>query len=177
MNAIPKSVNSTRDTTREAEFESIFLEHWSRIYQIIFQLVGDPAEAEDIALETFWRLWKHTPAQKNLGGWLYRVAINLGYNALRSRHRRTVYEERARPDHDSDPEAKVEQDEQRSRVQQILKGMPPRESQLLILKHSGLSYKEIAETLGLSVNSIGSLLLRAEEGFEKRFSKDALLKF
>ena len=171
MNAISKSVDATRDEARQAEFESIFLEHWSRLYRIIFRVVGDHAEAEDIALETFWRLWTHNPSQKNLGGWLYRVAINLGYNALRSRQRRTVYEERSRPDQDSDPEAQIESDEQRSRVRQILKGMPTRDSQLLILKHSGLSYKEIAETLGISVNSVGSLLLRAEDEFEKRFEK------
>lgn len=169
MNAVPKSVNATRESAREAEFESIFLEHWSRLYRIIFRVVGDQAEAEDIALETFWRLWTHNPPQKNLGGWLYRVAINLGYNALRSRQRRAVYEERSRPDQDSDPEAQVESDEQRSRVRQILKGMPTRDSQLLILKHSGLSYKEIAETLGVSVNSVGSLLLRAEQEFIKRY--------
>ena len=169
MNAVPKSVTSTRESARDAEFESVFLEHWSRLYRIIFRVVGDQAEAEDIALETFWRLWTHNPPQKNLGGWLYRVAINLGYNALRARQRRVVYEERARPDQDSDPEAQVESDEQRSRVRQILKGMPTRDSQLLILKHSGLSYKEIAETLGVSVNSVGSLLLRAEQEFIKRY--------
>jgi len=170
MNAVPKSANAARESAREAEFESVFLEHWSRLYGIVFRVVGDHAEAEDIAIETFWRLWTHNPSQKNLGGWLYRVAINLGYNALRSRHRRTVYEERSRPEDDPDPEAQIESDEQRSRVRQILKGMPTRDSQLLILKHSGLSYKEIAEALGVSVNSVGSLLLRAEQEFEKRFS-------
>lgn len=172
MNAIPKSAAFVQDKTRhDAEFESVFVENWSRIYRILYQLVGDHAEAEDIALETFWQLWQHEPAQKNLGGWLYRVATNLGYNALRSRHRRASYEERALPDHEIDPETQVEQAEQQTRVRQILKGMPTRDSQLLILKHSGLSYKEIADSLGISVNSVGSLLLRAEGEFEQRYTE------
>jgi transcriptional regulator len=42
-------------------------------------------------------------------------------------------------------------------------------SQLLILRHSGMSYKEIAETLKLAPASIGPLLLRAEREFEKHY--------
>ncbi|MBI4788427.1 MAG: RNA polymerase subunit sigma-24, partial [Chloroflexi bacterium] len=80
----------------EAAFETIFLEHYSRVYGVLFRLVGDRAEAEDLALETFWRLWERAPAQaENLGGWLYRVAVNLGYNALRAAKRRAQYEDQA----------------------------------------------------------------------------------
>jgi DNA-directed RNA polymerase specialized sigma24 family protein len=38
------------------DFESLFREHWPRLYGVIYRLVGDHAEAEDLALESFWRL-------------------------------------------------------------------------------------------------------------------------
>ena len=68
------------------DFETIFVEQWSRVYGVVFRLVGDKAEAEDLALETFWQLHRNPPAKReNLNGWLYRVAVNLGLNALRAR--------------------------------------------------------------------------------------------
>ena len=63
------------------QFETIFLENWPRVYGLLFRLVGDQAEAEDLALETFMRLYQRPPVNNpalNLGGWLHRVAVNLG---------------------------------------------------------------------------------------------------
>ena len=159
----------------EAAFETIFLEHYSRVYGVLFRLVGDRAEAEDLALETFWRLWERAPAHAgNIGGWLYRVAVNLGYNALRAAKRRAQYEEQAGRDAldinaPPDPAHEAERAEERARARAVLRQLPPRDAQLLVLKHSGLSYKEIAAALGVSPNSVGTLLARAEKEFEKHF--------
>src|SRR5258707_12772057 len=78
---------------REAEFDAAFTEHYGRVYSVMFRLLGDRAQAEDLAVETFWRLWERAPQRReNLGGWLYRVALRLGYNALRAARRRERYE-------------------------------------------------------------------------------------
>jgi RNA polymerase sigma-70 factor, ECF subfamily len=152
-------------------FEDLFLRHWAQVFGVLFRLTGDRAEAEDLALETFWRLWQRPPSQEqSLGGWLYRVATNLGYNALRSAGRRLHYEQNAGRDAlDStgapNPAGEVERSETRARVQQVLGQMPARQAQLLILRHSGLSYQEIAEALHLSPSSVGTLLGRAEKEF------------
>ena len=75
------------------ELETVFEEHWSRVYNVVFRLVGDQDEAQDLALETFWQYYRKPPAKReNLSGWLYRVALNLGFNALRARKRRSQYE-------------------------------------------------------------------------------------
>jgi DNA-directed RNA polymerase specialized sigma24 family protein len=47
--------------------------------------------------------------------------------------------------------------------------MAPRQAQLLVLRHTGLAYKDIAAALGVSTNSIGALLARAEREFERRY--------
>ena len=75
--------------TDATEFDAVFLENWQTVYRVLVRLVGDPAEAEDLALETFWQLYHRPPVNSNgLGGWLYRVAMNLGLNAIRARKRR-----------------------------------------------------------------------------------------
>jgi RNA polymerase sigma-70 factor (ECF subfamily) len=155
-------------------FEDLFDQHWNRVWGVLFRLTGDQDEAEDLALEAFWRLYRRPPQDLNLAGWLYRVATHLGLNALRSRKRRRRYEEEAgyleaNPRDRFDPAAEVELAEQRRSVRQVLAGMNARSAQLLVLRHSGLSYAEIAAALGVAATSIGTLLARAEADFEKRY--------
>lgn len=169
----------TLPSTDTTDFESIFLEYWPRVYSVLLQLVGDQAEAEDLALETFWRLYDRPPQNQeslNLGGWLYRVATNLGLNALRSRKRRKQYELEAgkwdvEERSDADPAEALIRAEERRRVRRVLSGMDRRQAQLLLLRHSGLTYKALAAVLSVSANSIGTLLVRAEREFEKRYRK------
>ena len=76
-------------------FEALFQEHWTSVYRILRRLVGDPAEAEDLALEAFLRLYRHNqtkPQVQNTAGWLYQVATRLGLNSIRDWKRREQYE-------------------------------------------------------------------------------------
>lgn len=165
-----------RETTQDTScsFEAIFNEHWPRVYGVIFRLVGERAEAEDLTLDVFWRLHCRPPGDlSNLGSWLYRVGTNLGLNALRARKRRVRYEEEAGRmtlEHGAaDPAFEVERSEERRRVRLVLARMKPRSAKLLVLRYSGLSYAEMAATLGVSPGSVGTLLVRAESEFEKRY--------
>ena len=72
---------------------------------------------------------------------------------------------------DADPERAVADAEDRRRARRVLRDMDQRQAQLLILRHSGLSYRELAAALGVSENSIGTLLVRAEREFEKRYRR------
>jgi RNA polymerase sigma-70 factor (ECF subfamily) len=171
-----RSEEERADQKKRAAFEDLFLQYWDKIYGVLFRLTGDGAEAEDLALETFVRLWQRPPAQdQTLAGWLYRVATNLGYNALRSAGRRTRYELDAGLDainesgSSPNPAKEAERSEERQHVQQILQQMQARQAQLLILRHSGLSYQEIAETLNVAPASVGTLLVRAEKEFVRLY--------
>jgi RNA polymerase sigma-70 factor (ECF subfamily) len=174
MTVTSKDINFRAQSATQ-DFETIFVEHWSRVYGVIFRLVGDKAEAEDLALETFWRLYRNPPSQReNLGGWLYRVAVNLGLNALRARKRRTHYEEEAGSlafdiHQPYEPENEVERAERRREVQAVLVRMKPRSAKLLVLRHSGLSYKELAAVIKVKPSSVGKLLARAEDEFERSY--------
>jgi RNA polymerase sigma-70 factor (ECF subfamily) len=160
---------------REAAFEAAFGEHYARVFGVVYRVVGDRAEAEDLALEAFWRLWERAPARvENLGGWLYRVALRLGYNALRAAKRRAQHEEAAGRealdfDPPPDPAREAERSVEQARVRAVLSRLPEREAQLLLLRASGLAYKEIAAALQLAPGSIGTLLARAEQEFERLY--------
>jgi RNA polymerase sigma-70 factor (ECF subfamily) len=157
-------------------FEVAFRQNWSRVCGLLARLVGDDDEAEDLALEVFWRLYRRDLAESDqpVGGWLYRVATNLGYNALRDRQRRKRYEEEAaRQDlynhSQPSPAGAAETALERETVRKVLSQMKPRHAQILMLRHSGLSYTEIAEALEISKGSVGTLLARAEAEFEKGY--------
>lgn len=158
-------------------FETLFLEHWAHVYRLLCRLVGDPAEAEDLALETFLRLYQKAPLDENgfnPGGWLHRVATNLGLHSIRSWKRRERYEldagKYALEENEQESPAEVlARKEERRLARLALAQMNERQSRLLILRHAGSSYREIAESLKLSPASIGPLLLRAEREFEKRY--------
>jgi RNA polymerase sigma-70 factor, ECF subfamily len=173
-----RSAEEQSDPQERTSFEDLFLQHWDRIYGVLFRLTGDRAEAEDLALETFLRLWQRPPAQdQTLAGWLYRVATNLGYNALRSAGRRSRHELDAGKEAlaanagSPNPAKEAERNEDRQRVQQVLQQMQERQAQLLVLRHSGMSYQEIAETLNISPASVGTLLVRAERNFVRLYEK------
>jgi len=166
------------DQVTEQDFEALFAEHWGKVYAVLLRLVGDPSEAEDLALEVFWRLYQHPTGEKDrlhLVGWLYRVATNLGYNALRSRKRRNHYEDRAGLEYltersISDPATLTESGLMRQQVHNVLSRMKSRSARLLVLRYSGFSYAEIAAILKVSPSSVGTLLARAEREFEAVFN-------
>ena len=174
-----RALSGVTPKKEKSQFDSVFAENWQKICRVIVRIVGDADEAQDLALETFWQLYRRPPTNdsaQNLGGWLYRVATNLGLNALRSRKRRAQYETQAgmrRIENDSSTDTfdVVTAEEERMRVRAVLGQMDERQAQLLILRYSGLSYKELATTLGVSANSIGTLLVRAEREFEKRYKE------
>jgi RNA polymerase sigma-70 factor (ECF subfamily) len=168
--------NASAESVSEA-FETLFREHWAHVYRVLNRLVGDPAEAEDLALETFVRLYQRYPLRENEsnpGGWLHRVATNLGLHSIRSWKRRERYELTAgkyalQETAGVRPAEIMAQEEDRRLVRLALAQMNERQSQLLVMRYSGLSYKEIAGALKLAPTSIGPLLLRAEREFEKRY--------
>ena len=160
----------------QSSFDELFLRYYSRIYDVVFRLTGDSAEADDIAQEAFIRLYRQPlpPGREhNVGGWLYRVAVNLGYNALRAARRRNTYEMAQESALSADPEAVVTQHDERDRARAVLAELPPQQAQLLMLRHAGLSYKELALALDVAPTSIGTLLARAERAFEARYRATA----
>ncbi len=157
-------------------FEHLFHDYWSPVCRLLTRLVIDPAEAEDLALETFFRLYQRQPLPEefNTRGWLLRVATNLALQSIRSFRRREHYEIAAgRGALEETPENRPSEifarDEDHGFARLALAQMNPRQAELLTMRYSGMTYKEIAAALNLSPTSIGPLLLRAEREFARRY--------
>ena len=152
-----------------AAFERLFLRHYGQVYRVLYSLMGNHEEAEDLAQETFMALCYHPPARETnatLVAWLCRVALNKGYNALRGQRRAQQRIERfAEPPAHVDPHAELLRAEERARVRAAIAQLPERQGRLLLLRHAGLSYAEIAGALELAPGSVGTLLARAERAF------------
>ena len=165
----------------EEEFEALYLALFEGVYRLLVRITGSPAEAEDLVQETFLRCYRQRPGKgkPSVRPWLFRVAMNLGYNARRDRRRREArHAEAARESigaRADDPIESIAREEERRRVRQALDRLPPRQSQTLLLRHAGLSYREVAEALELSPGSVGTLLSRAEAAFEKAYRKPAAI--
>ncbi|MCU1237297.1 MAG: polymerase, sigma-24 subunit, subfamily, partial [Candidatus Solibacter sp.] len=104
-------------------------------------------------------------------GWLYRSAVRVALNELRRQTRATRHESLA----DTTPGAPTPEDihalrEQQEQVRTVLAALDSRQSELLILRGSGLSYDELASALDLNPASVGTLLSRAQHTFRQEFS-------
>ena len=159
----------------ESEFRDIFFEHYPRIVGVLMRVLGERSRAEELANDVLWRLYCQ-PAlapNGNVGGWLYRTATNLGIDALRASLRRSQYEDqagRAAQEKDAEgPLGEVLREERCRKVRSVLAELKPAQAQLLILRASGFSYKEIAGALAINSTGIGTMLNRAEAAFRQRY--------
>jgi len=164
----------------EASFEALYRAHYARVVGVLRPLVGD--EADDLAQEVFLRLLQRPPRAQDtdLGAWLYRVATNLGYNALRASKRRAAYRGLlarlvggAGWEPEPEPEAEAIQAEASRQVRRALAQLTQQQASILALRYNGLSYREIAAALGVAPASVGTLLARAEASFERVYRRMA----
>jgi RNA polymerase sigma-70 factor (ECF subfamily) len=155
------------------DLESTFRAHYERMARVIARVVHDPARAEELAVEVFLKWWRIRPAYgEDAGGWLYRAAVRMALDELRRRARRERYERLLgflrRP---QTPEEISVERERQEQVRAVLRSLPVRQAEMLLLRGEGLSYGELASALELNPASVGNLLGRAQEAFRKEYGK------
>lgn len=164
-------------------FPELVVEHQRLVFGIALRVVGDSA-AEDVAQEVFvraYRALKRYPAERVLGmrlrPWLGRMTLNLARNLLRGRRREVDIADVVESVHSADegPGQLVQRREDQRMWARLLAGLPPRYRMAVTLRHvDGLSYAELAQTLGRPVGSAksdvhrGMALLRAAYDAEQR---------
>lgn len=138
-----------------------------RLMSLGVRMLGEAAEAEDMAQEAFLRVWKQAPkwrpGQARFDTWLHRVALNLCYDRLRLRRRREVVTDNVpeRPDPASSAEQGLQAQETSRRVAEALQRLPDRQREAIVLCHyQELGNIEAAAVMGVSVEALESLLGR-----------------
>ena len=170
----PAGANASRT---DAWFDALFQEHYPRMVGMLARLTGDRAHAEEIAADVFCKLARRPAlfqSRDGLTAWAWRAATNAGLDALRLDSRRRRWEQAAGAEslRVSEPAGALDEmlrDERCTRVRTVLAALKPRDAQLLLLRANGLAYRELAQTLGIEARSVGTLLARAEQAFERKF--------
>lgn len=158
------------------DLEMAFRMHYARVTRVIKRVVSDQGRAEELAVEVFLKLWRNQKAQgENIEGWLYRTAVRIGLDELRSRTRRARYESLLGLSPTSYATATPEEvrckNEQQEKVRLTLARIEPRQAEFLLLRSNGFSYDEVASILRLNPASVGTLLSRAQRAFRKEYIK------
>lgn len=164
-----------RDADDQAAFAELVDRFQHRLVGVMNHLIGNSDEAEDLAQETFLRVYRtrqrYTPKAK-FSTWLFTIANNLALNALRDRARRPNQsldlrdsgpmmtqpnQDRAQP-----PAHRLDQQEMAAVVRSALDTLNERQRMAVVLnKFEDMGYAEIGEVMGLTSKAVKSLLSRA----------------
>ena len=168
----------TQSPQLDAAFERIFERYYRPVSYYFARRGFSPDECRDLAQETFLRAykrWEHYRRDKeDASGWLFTIAANLYRNTLRDRKAKNrdapkrslveMLEQGNEPaDEDADPETLATLNEQRRLVDEALEELPPRMRQCFLLRYrQGRKYREIAEVMQISIQSVRSQLANAK---------------
>jgi RNA polymerase sigma factor (sigma-70 family) len=151
---------------------ALYHAHFASLFRYLDRLTGDPDMAKDFAQDTFVRLHRRGSLPDDPRAWLAAVASNLVRDHRRQSRRRAElvlqFASDAAPPSETPPtDATVIVREARSQVRTALDALPERDRMLLLLRHEGYSYRELAHAVGVAEGSVGTLLIRATRAFRQ----------
>ena len=166
-------------TGREQAYEALIHRYQLPVYNLVFRLVCDPADASDVVQEVFLKIFRnigHFRGQSSLKTWIYRIAVNEAHNHRRwfSRHRKQEVgldrdeDERSYQETLSDPGPSPFQAAVDEEAHQILdaamQDLSPTFRAAVVLRDvEDLSYEEIAEILQIHLGTVKSRIMRGRE--------------
>jgi RNA polymerase sigma factor (sigma-70 family) len=147
-----------------ADTARVYREERGAVLRHLVRLTGDRQLAEDLTQEAFGRLMDvGADVPRNPRAWLNAVASNLAFNHFRAESRRI---ERERVHGLADSVTTTDRDEVLD-VRSALAELEPRDAAMLLLRHSGFSYADIADAVGIAPGSVGTTLARAQGRFRE----------
>ena len=158
------------------DLEQVFRTAYPRVVAVAARVLGSRAEAEDVAQEVFLSFSRSSVPAGEATGWLTVAAAHTALNHLRSGRRRSARElavqsgDRAVAPDVADTVVALDD---RRRVRTALERLPRRQAVALVLRHSGLSYAEVAAALDLSPGSVGTTVRRAETALREELTRHA----
>lgn len=157
----------TRIAARDAvAFSRVVDGHAALLHRVAYRMLGDAAEAEDVAQEALLKLWasaeRWRPGQAGIAAWLTRVAVNQCLDRLRRRRFASDEEPPERADEAPGAEAMVEEEQWRRAALAALGDLSERHRAAIVLTY----YEELpnsmaADALDMNLKGFESLLLRA----------------
>ena len=169
-------------------FELLVRRYQDALVNYIHYTINDYHRAEDLAQETFLRVFKSASRYEpkaSFKSWLYTIATNLSRNEIRNRARRKTYFLEDMVDENEDvydsefmidtrfqPDILYEKKERQQLIKKTLKQLPENQRlALTLVTYQELSYEEISEILNCSVGAVKSLIHRARQNMKKLLIK------
>jgi RNA polymerase sigma-70 factor (ECF subfamily) len=172
LSADPDEVLMAHVQRRDAAaFEVLLERHLVPLGRFLQRLTGNAADADDLAQETFLRVWREAtrwqPGRVRFTTWLYRIGRNLAIDRHRRRRDLTGIDV-DEPESGSNPGADYEHAERDRRVRAAVAALPERQRTALLLCHfQGMSNQDAALVLDVSVDALESLLARARRALKQ----------
>jgi RNA polymerase sigma-70 factor (ECF subfamily) len=161
-----------------AAFEQLVRQHQRYVFNLAYRVLGDYAEAEDVAQEAFVRAWRGLPdfrGEAHFATWLYRIVHNLCLNRLPGLQRDLLQVEMAEgliADTPDSPSGRFEAREQIEFLHAELEHLPEKYRLVLTLRYlQNLSYDEIAATLDLTLGTVKTHIHRARQLLTERLRR------
>lgn len=169
-----------------SSFEELLHRYRGPLVGYFSRMLRDPAMAEDLAQETFMRVYqsreRYEPEAK-FTTWLYRIATNLALNALRDRKETAPREQNGHDGETTEPqtskvadtnptaEQELMETERQEIIRQAVESLPERQRAAVILhKYQDVDYRQIAKVLGVSESAVKSMLFRAYETLRRKLA-------
>ena len=171
-------------------FGELFRQLYPRVHRTVWAMLGDEAEAHDVAQSAWIKAWEHRQSynfQSLYTTWVHRIAVNCALDALRKRRRlRSRFVRFFKPDPngsedppgpdpvDGDPpNAELARKELGLAIEAAVAELPDEQRTVLVLREfEGYSYAEIAKLLDLKPGTVMSRLFHARQKLQSRLKKD-----
>ena len=157
------------------DLADVFRRDYPLVVGVAARVLGSRDLAEDVAQEVFLSFGRSNVPGSQARGWLSVAAAHTALNVVRAGRRRVAREEAAADGDGLAPDVAdtvVARDEHR-RVRAALARLPRTQAVALVLRHSGLSYADVAAALDLSPTSVGTTVRRAESALRKELNRHA----
>jgi len=169
----PASFDETVDSTESAPawvpptWDEVVREHSARVYRLAYRLSGNQQDAEDLTQETFIRVFRSLANFQpgTFEGWMHRITTNLFLDMARRRQRirfdHLADEAERLPTNEVGPEGAFDASHMDADIQAALDDLPPDfRAAVVLCDIEGLSYEEIASTLGIKLGTVRSRIHR-----------------
>lgn len=162
---------------RTEAFRQLVERYWAQLVTYAAGIVGAREAAKDVVQDVFIRVWRHREEWSSGGSvsaYLYRITRNLSLNSRRDRQARSRRDERgalelSRSMSVPSPHEELEADTLRREVEAAIEALPERRREVFVLsRFHGLSHREIAETMGISPQTVSNQMSAALAALRER---------
>ena len=180
--SIKELLNLIRDGNMVA-FDTIYFQYSKRLYGFVLKLIKQEADAEEIVQEVFIKIWESRDkidTYTSFESFLFTIAYNSTISLLRKRVNEEKYIDhlKSRQNNLSNPDIidEIHYNQLNEKVQSLINQLTPRQKEIFKLsREQGFTYKEIAEKLSLSVNTVENHMVKALNYLKSNIDKNLIV--